>query len=95
MKLPLFGIGLQTAKTLVVTAKLLLNFYIEFRPDGELTRVVALGFPGLDLYADFGDTPVRGMIPVESDYLETRDRGQYREPVPASDKATAFWQKAR
>lgn len=47
-------------KSPVVTAKSLQNFYIEFRPQGEKTQVVAHGFPGLDLFADFGDTAIRG-----------------------------------
>lgn len=59
MKMPLFGVGLQS-DTPVVTAKLLQNFYVEFRPEGEKSRVVARGFPGLDLFVDVGDTPWRG-----------------------------------
>lgn len=59
MKLPLFGLGMQ-GKSAVVTAKKLQNFFAEFRPQGEKTQVVAHGFPGLDLFADFGDTAHRG-----------------------------------
>ena len=64
MRLPLFGIGMQ-GKTPVVTAKILQNFYVDFRPAGEKSQVVAHGFPGLDLFASFGDTPIRGMLFVE------------------------------
>lgn len=78
MKLPLFGIGIQ-GKTPVVTAKSLLNFYIEHRPQGEKTQVVAHGFPGLDLFADFGDTAHRGP-PIElGSLLYTVHRGTFWE----------------
>jgi hypothetical protein len=64
MKLPLFGLGLQ-GKTPVVTAKLLTNMYAEFRPMGEKSQVIGRGFPGLDLFVDFGDTPARGHLEVQ------------------------------
>lgn len=63
MKAPLFGLGMQ-GKTPVITAKLLQCFYIEYRPQGEKTQVVAIGIPGLDLFADFGGSPTRGE-PIE------------------------------
>lgn len=79
MKVPLFGLGMQSA-TPVVTAKKLQNFYVEFRPSGEKTQVIAIGFPGLDLFADFGDTAIRGMIPVEqNDLLYVVHRGMFWE----------------
>lgn len=68
MKLPLFGIGMQ-GKTPVVTAKLLQELYIDFRPQGEKTQVVAHGFAGLDLFVDFGDTSVRGNLSIEQNDL--------------------------
>lgn len=75
MRIPLFGIGLQ-GKSPRVTAKKLQNFYCEFRPEGERTRVVAYGTPGLVLFADFGDTPVRGMCSFEpADLLYVVHRG--------------------
>lgn len=67
MKLPLFGIGMQGA-TPVITAKRMQNFYIEQRPQGEKTQVVALGVPGLDLFATFSDR-IRGMLPIEQNNL--------------------------
>lgn len=79
MKMPLFGIGMQS-KTPVITAKLLTNVYAEYRPQGEKTSVVGIGFPGYDLFTDFGATPVRGMEAVEqNDLLYTVHRGVFWE----------------
>ena len=64
MRVPLFGIGLQ-GKSPVVTAKKLQNLYAEIRPAGEANQVVAYGTPGLNLFVDFGDTPVRGGVYFE------------------------------
>lgn len=64
MKAPLFGIGMQ-GKSPVVTAKLLTNFYVDFRPIGEASQVVAHGFPGLTLFVDLGVNGIRGLLPVE------------------------------
>lgn len=55
---PLFGIGLN-AKSPAITAKILQNMYLEFRPAGEKTQVCAFGTAGLDLFVAFGDTPHR------------------------------------
>lgn len=63
--IPLFGIG-QASKSPYVTAKQLQNLYAEIRPQGEKSALVAYGTPGLDLFVDFGDTPVRGAIEFES-----------------------------
>ena len=59
-----FGIGVQSRSRAVTPAKLT-NLYVEQRPEGETDRIVAYGTPGLDLFANFGDTAIRGMIPVE------------------------------
>lgn len=76
----LFGLGLQNGQSTVITAKLLTNMYCEIRPVGEKSQLVGLGFPGLDLFADFGDTPVRGMLPVEqNDLLYCVHRGVLKE----------------
>lgn len=56
---PLFGIGL-VGQSRAVTAKRLQNVYLEFRPVGEKVQICAFGTAGLDLFADFGDTPHRG-----------------------------------
>ena len=68
MKLPLFGLGMQ-GKSPVITAKLMQNLFAEFRPQGEKTQVVGIGFAGLDLFVDFGDTVARGNLSVEQNDL--------------------------
>lgn len=80
MRVPLFGIGRQ-GKTPVVTAKVLQNFFVEYRPQGEYTQVVAHGFPGLDRFLSFGDTKVRGQpLAVEqNDLLYCVHRGVLKE----------------
>lgn len=69
MKMPLFGIGMQNGVTTVITAKLLTNIYCETRPQGEKSSLVGIGFPGLDLFVNFGATPTRGMLAVEQNDL--------------------------
>lgn len=80
MKAPLFGIGMQ-GRSPVITAKLMQNFYVDFRPQGEKTQVAAIGFPGLDLFVEFGDTAIRGSpLPVEqNDLLYLVHRGTFWE----------------
>ena len=57
--IPLFGLGMAS-KSPYVTAKQLTNLYCEVRPDGEKSALVAYGTPGLSLFVDMGDTPIRG-----------------------------------
>lgn len=64
MKTALFGIGTQ-GRSSQITAKTLQNFFVEQRPIGESSQMVGIGFPGLDLFVDFGDRPCRGHIPLE------------------------------
>lgn len=64
MRVPVFGLGTRS-RSAAVTAAQLQNFYLESRPQGEKSQLVAYGTPGLDLFATFGDTPVRGMLTVE------------------------------
>lgn len=79
MEMQLFGLGMN-GKTPVITAKRLQNFYCEFRPKGEVTRVIGIGSPGLDLFANFGATTVRGMLPIEqNDLLYIVHRGTFWE----------------
>lgn len=59
MRRPIFGIGLAD-RSPNVSAQRRVNLFLEFRPEGDKTRVVAHGTPGLDLFVDFGDTPSRG-----------------------------------
>lgn len=56
----LFGVGLQ-GKSPKATAQSRQNCYYEFQPEGEHTKVVIYGTPGLELFANLGDTPIRGM----------------------------------
>lgn len=58
MRAPIFGIGLQ-AKSAVVSSQRRVNLYPELRPQEDGTEIVYYGTEGLDLNADFGDTPPR------------------------------------
>lgn len=60
MRIELFGVGLQ-GKSPKVTSQKRQNCYFEFQPEGEHTRVAIYGTPGLELFANLGDTPIRGM----------------------------------
>lgn len=62
----MFGLGTQSRSRAVTSARMQ-NFYIERRPQGEKSELVAYGVPGLDLFNSFGDTPARGMITFEPD----------------------------
>lgn len=64
MRIPIFGIGVQS-RSKAVTSSQIQNFYIERRPQGEKSEIVAYGTPGLDLFVSLGDTPVRGMLSFE------------------------------
>lgn len=59
----LFGLGIQS-RSRAVAPGYGQNVYFENRPLGEKAEVVAYGTPGLDLFADAGDTPWRGLIAV-------------------------------
>lgn len=75
MRANLFGLGIQSRSKAVSTARLQ-NVYVENRPMGEKSSVVAYGIPGHDLFSDAGDTPWRGLIPVETtDYFYGVHRG--------------------
>lgn len=75
MRVNLFGLGIQSRSRAVSTA-LLQNVFVENRPMGEKSQVVAYGMPGEDLFLDAGDTPWRGLIPVETtDYFFGVHRG--------------------
>lgn len=63
-QIPLFGLGVSS-RSPYVTAKYLQNMYVERRPDGEKSMLVAYGTPGLDLFVSFGATPARGGIEFE------------------------------
>lgn len=76
-RIELFGLGIQS-RSRAVAASRLQNVYLEQRPMGEKSQVVAYGTPGLDLFSDAGDTPWRGLIPVETtDYFFGAHRGVF------------------
>jgi hypothetical protein len=56
----LFGIG-QFGKSTNVTAQKRINCYMEVQPRDDRARVAFYGTPGLELFASFGDTPIRGV----------------------------------
>lgn len=58
---PIFGLGVQQ-KSRPANAQRRVNLYYELQQDQDRTRVVAYGTPGLELFINFGDTPVRGFI---------------------------------
>lgn len=66
MRIPVFGQGVSS-RSRPVTPAISQNFYLESRPAGEKSEIVAYGTPGLDLFDDSaGDTPWRGLLPVET-----------------------------
>lgn len=73
MDVQLFSAGLY-GKSKNVTAQERLNCYIEYQPDGDRSPMAIYGTPGLDLFADFGDTPARGLW-EKRDYLYVVHRG--------------------
>ena len=75
--IPLFGVGVKS-QSANVTAQRRINFYLEERPDGDKTAIVAIGTPGTTSFADLGDTAVRGMWSV-GDYAYVVHRGTFYE----------------
>lgn len=63
MQIPLLGLGLQ-GRSLALSAQRRLNLYLEIDPQGDKSKVSAHPTPGLTLFADLGDTPVRAMHAV-------------------------------
>lgn len=56
-----------------VTAQTRKNLYLEFKPKGDKTQVVAFPTPGLELIVDFGGTPVRAQYALgDFDYVVHR-----------------------
>lgn len=76
-ELNLFGIS-QYGKSLNVTAQDRLNCYLEIQPGDDRARVAIYGTPGLDLFASFGDTPIRGIY-QRTDFLYAVHRGTFYE----------------
>ena len=83
MKIPVFGLGVA-AKSPFVTAKTMQNVYAETRPwtfaSQEKSMLVGYQTPGLNLFVDFGATPCRGGIELESlSLMYTVQRGTFYE----------------
>ena len=73
--IPLFGVN-QQGKSSTVTSQRHLNLYAEIIQDAEKSRVVYYGTPGKLLFTSFGDTPVRGGLPV-GDFIYYVHRGVF------------------
>jgi len=58
---PMMGLGVQSGSP-SVTAQERLNCYLEPQKDQEKSTVVAYGTPGLELFKDFGDAPIRASL---------------------------------
>jgi hypothetical protein len=69
----LFGVS-YFGKSTNVTSQERVNCYMEFQPGDDKSRVAIYGTPGLQLFASFGDTPIRGMY-VRDDLLYVVHRG--------------------
>lgn len=76
-RVPLFGAGLR-GKSAVVTAQHRINVHADVQAVEDRTRIAFYGTPGKVLFADFGDTPVRGMIEV-GDFMYAVHRGVFWE----------------
>jgi hypothetical protein len=83
-ELNLFGVS-QYGKSLNVTAQNRLNCYLEVQPGDDRARVAIYGTPGLDLFASFGDTPVRGIY-QRTDFIYAVHRGTFYEVNNAAVK---------
>jgi len=77
MQSPLFGVGLQ-GKSPVITSQRRLNLYYEFQKDQDRTMVSVHGTPGLELFKDLGDTPIRGLF-EKGEFLYAVHRGTFYE----------------
>lgn len=65
---PLFGSGVY-GKSAVVTRQRRVNCYYENRPDGDKSKVVVYGTPGLVISFTTGTLPIRGLLSVNEDTL--------------------------
>lgn len=77
MKYRLFGVGLKS-KSPVVSAQHRINCMVERIIDEDTEQTSMFASPGMDLFADLGDTPARGRIEVD-DSLYVVHRGTLYE----------------
>lgn len=77
--IPLFGTNVK-GKSATSTSQKHLNVYAEIQPEGEKSRIVYHGTPGLVIRAgaSLGDTPIRGWIAVKNLYYLVH-RGTFYE----------------
>ena len=73
--LNIFGLGVQS-KSPNVTAQKRVNLYLEISADGDKTRVVAYGTPGLTLHASLGGSARRGVHAI-GDYIYVVNQGTF------------------
>ena len=60
IQLPILGPGIA-GRSKAITAQKRLNLFVEVKPEGDKSSLVAYGTPGLRLFTDLGNQPVRGM----------------------------------
>ena len=60
ISLPILGPGIA-GRSKAITAQKRLNLFMEVKPEGDKSSLVAYGTPGLRLFTDLGNQPVRGM----------------------------------
>lgn len=72
---PLFGIGIQ-GKSPVINAQKRQNLYYEVQKEADRTKIAVYGTPGLDLFINYGATPVRGNHAL-GDFLYQVHRGTF------------------
>lgn len=59
-QIPLLGPGIA-GRSKAITAQKRLNLFMEVKPEDDKSSLVAYGTPGLRLFSDLGNQPVRGM----------------------------------
>lgn len=77
MRTQFMGVGLY-GKSPNVTAQTRKNIYLEFKPKGDKTQVAAYPTPGLELFANFGETACRAHY-SKDDYDYVIHRGSLWE----------------
>jgi len=86
MRVPILGIG-QVGKSPNVTAQSRNNLYLDIQPQEDKAQISLHSRPGLSLFASFGDTAIRGMLPVGT-LLYVVHRGTFWEVNNAGTKTS-------
>ncbi len=60
---PLFGVN-QKGKSTVYSAQRRVNLFAEYKQEGDRSQLAWYGTPGLTIFTNFGDNPVRGLHAV-------------------------------